>query len=229
MPHRPSAVRDDRNGSRTEASDSEVEARVATGNLRRRVRGYENRRLPVARRGTAASMSGACGRSTRSGSPATVLWWPLRRMPSQSPTLAISLPNWRTFSTCLSKSPSCSWSRKAGSRQTVSGLYLYCGGSFRTRQQQLLARQALLDQAGASAGIPPGNVSDELRAAIILFASLLDEQQRCLYAGLESLQLAKHQAEVERNPTSSQPFRWTAGLDGAKFLGRLRLGFTVPR
>jgi hypothetical protein len=75
------------------------------------------------------------------------------------------------------------------SRQTVSGLYLYCCGSFRTRQQQLRARQALLDQAGASAGIPPGNVSDELRAAIILFASLLDEQQRRLYAGLESLQL----------------------------------------
>jgi len=32
-------------------------------------------------------------------------------------------------------------------------------------------------------------VSDELRAAIVLFASLLDEQQRRLYAGLESLQL----------------------------------------
>ena len=31
--------------------------------------------------------------------------------------------------------------------------------------------------------------SDELRAAIVLFASLLDEQQRRLYAGLESLQL----------------------------------------
>lgn len=34
MPHRPSAVRDDRNGSRTEASDSEAEASAATGHLR---------------------------------------------------------------------------------------------------------------------------------------------------------------------------------------------------
>jgi hypothetical protein len=75
-------------------------------------------------------------------------------------------------------------------RQTVSGLYLYCAGNPRTRQQQLRARQALPDQAAAvSAGIPAGNVSDELRAAIILFAGLLDEQQRRLYAGLESLQL----------------------------------------
>ena len=75
-------------------------------------------------------------------------------------------------------------------RQTLSGLYLYCACNPRTRQQQLRARQALLDQAAAaSTGIPPSNVSDELRAAIVLFASLLDEQQRRLYAGLESLQL----------------------------------------
>jgi hypothetical protein len=74
-------------------------------------------------------------------------------------------------------------------RQSVSGLYLYCAGNPRTRQQQLRARQSLPDQAAAPAGIPAGKVSDELRAAIVLFASLLDEQQRRLYAGLESLQL----------------------------------------
>jgi hypothetical protein len=74
-------------------------------------------------------------------------------------------------------------------RQSVSGLYLYCAGDSRTRHQQLLARQSLPDQSAASVGIPAGNVSDELRAAIVLFASLLDEQQRRLYAGLESLQL----------------------------------------
>ncbi len=70
-------------------------------------------------------------------------------------------------------------------RQTVSGLFLYCASNSRTRQQQLRARQVLLDSAAAPAGGP----SDELRAAIILFASLLDEKQRRLYAGLESLQL----------------------------------------
>ena len=82
-------------------------------------------------------------------------------------------------------------------RQTVSGLYLYCAGSPQARQQQLQARQALLDRAAASAGIQPGNVSDELRAAIILFASLLDEQQRRLYAGLASLQLGSDRQIAE--------------------------------
>jgi hypothetical protein len=72
-------------------------------------------------------------------------------------------------------------------RQTVSGLYLYCASNSRTRQQQLQARQVLLHSAAAAAS--HGSSSDELRAAIVLFASLLDEKQRRLYAGLESLQL----------------------------------------
>ena len=72
-------------------------------------------------------------------------------------------------------------------RQTVSGLYLYCAADPMTRQQQLLARQVLPERV--TSDIPPGLVSDELRAAIVLFASTLDEQQRRLYAGLESLQL----------------------------------------
>jgi hypothetical protein len=73
-------------------------------------------------------------------------------------------------------------------RQTVSGLFLYCASEPRTRQRQWRARQALLEQVAASAGISP-EVSGELRAAIVLFASVLDERQRRLYAGLESLQL----------------------------------------
>lgn len=72
-------------------------------------------------------------------------------------------------------------------RQIVSGLYLYCAADPRTRQQQLRARQVLPERV--TSGIPSGLVSDELRAAIVLFASTLDEQQRRLYAGLESLQL----------------------------------------
>src|SRR5277367_1909486 len=74
-------------------------------------------------------------------------------------------------------------------RQSVSGLFLYCAGNPRTRQQHLRARQSLPDQTAVPAGVLAGKVSDELRAAIVLFASLLDEQQRRLYAGLESLQL----------------------------------------
>ena len=75
-------------------------------------------------------------------------------------------------------------------RQTVSGLYLYCADDREQRQRQLLAREVLLQQPVAG-GIRPPHVSDEVRAAIILFASLLDEQQGRLYAGLESLQLGR--------------------------------------
>ena len=71
-------------------------------------------------------------------------------------------------------------------RQTVSGLYLYCAHHRETRQSQLLARQQQL--ALPTSDISPAPVSEELRAAIVLFVSLLDEQQRRLYAGLESLQ-----------------------------------------
>jgi hypothetical protein len=71
-------------------------------------------------------------------------------------------------------------------RQTISGLYLYSASDPRSRQQQLQARQVLPQPVTA---VSEGTPSDELRAAIVLFASVLDEQQRRLYAGLESLQL----------------------------------------
>lgn len=71
-------------------------------------------------------------------------------------------------------------------RQTAGGVYLYCALDSRTCQRQLQARKALLESAAATSPEAP---SDELRAAIVLFASLLDEQQLRLFAGLESLQL----------------------------------------
>jgi hypothetical protein len=47
--------------------------------------------------------------------------------------------------------------------------------------RQLLARQALSDVPGSAAA----EVSaEELKASLVLFSSLLDEQQRRLYAGL---------------------------------------------
>lgn len=74
-------------------------------------------------------------------------------------------------------------------RQTVTGLYLYTSIHPTTRQRQLLTRQsvqAVPTVVDASAlEIPPA----ELKTAILLFYSLLDEQQRRLYAGLESLKL----------------------------------------
>jgi hypothetical protein len=69
-------------------------------------------------------------------------------------------------------------------RHTISDLYLYCAFNRETQQSQLQARQRLEQPAS---GVPHATESDELQAAMVLFASLLDEQQRRLYAGLESL------------------------------------------
>jgi hypothetical protein len=71
-------------------------------------------------------------------------------------------------------------------RQQVSGLFLYCSQDAVGRRRQMLARQAISEIPGsASAEISP----EELKASLVLFASLLDERQRRLYAGLESLKL----------------------------------------
>lgn len=62
------------------------------------------------------------------------------------------------------------------SRREMAGRYLYCATERQQRQEQWAARQA------------QQRPDDELLAAMALFYSLLDEQQRRLYAGLESLQ-----------------------------------------
>ena len=78
------------------------------------------------------------------------------------------------------------------SRVEVSHLYLYCACDKQLQRQQLVARQARLEQPGVAGSMARREeVSDELRAAIILFWSSLDEQQRRLYAGLESLKLGR--------------------------------------
>ena len=61
-------------------------------------------------------------------------------------------------------------------RQEWEGRYLFCAADRARRQEQWAARQA---QRAAG---------DDLQVAQTLFYSLLDEQQRRLYAGLESLQ-----------------------------------------
>lgn len=61
-------------------------------------------------------------------------------------------------------------------RRELAGRYLYCANQRQRRQEQWAARQA------------QQRPDDELQAAIVLFYGLLDEQQRRLYAGLESLE-----------------------------------------
>jgi hypothetical protein len=64
-------------------------------------------------------------------------------------------------------------------REDFQGLYLYTAPDRTRRQEQLAARQAL--------GQNRDEKEHQQRAAIVLFYSLLDEQQRRLYAGVESL------------------------------------------
>lgn len=77
-------------------------------------------------------------------------------------------------------------------RQEVDGRYLYCAAERRRRQEQWAARQA------------QQHPEEDLQAAMVLFYSLLDEQQRRLYAGLESL---------ERGQGGDQRMAHLLGLD----------------
>jgi hypothetical protein len=53
----------------------------------------------------------------------------------------------------------------------------------------VLARKVYAERTPGGPLPEPERMHDELKAAIILFFSLLDEKQRRLYAGLESLKL----------------------------------------
>jgi hypothetical protein len=74
-------------------------------------------------------------------------------------------------------------------RSAVAGRFLYTSADSRQARDQLRTRQTaesipLMADASALQVSP-----DELKAAILLFYSLLDEQQRRLFAGLESMKL----------------------------------------
>lgn len=75
-------------------------------------------------------------------------------------------------------------------RELINGTYFYLSTVPEIQRQQVLTRE---DQYSASldllANEDTRTLSDHLRAAIILFVSLLDEQQRRLWAGLESLRI----------------------------------------
>jgi len=73
-------------------------------------------------------------------------------------------------------------------RERIAGQFLYCATDKDHRRRQLLARRVLLAEPGAAGPLPEAAIMpDEMRAAIVLFFSLLDEKQRRLYAGLEAL------------------------------------------
>ena len=87
------------------------------------------------------------------------------------------------------------------SRQIVSGLYLYTAVDRTIQRGQLLTRRTV-EAVPTVADASLLEVSEEeLKAAILLFYSLLDEQQRRLYAGLSRSSWAV--AAIANWPTSS--------------------------
>ena len=75
-------------------------------------------------------------------------------------------------------------------REQVSGRYVYLSPQTATRRAQLHAR-SVYDTEASRLSLGPGLrvLPEELKAAIVLFYSLLDERQRRLYAGLEAMKV----------------------------------------
>jgi hypothetical protein len=75
-------------------------------------------------------------------------------------------------------------------RELFESVYVYLSGDNPVAEQQRKARKAHLKGSFASVVIVnPDLAVEEAKATILLFCSMLNEQQRRLYAGLESLKL----------------------------------------
>jgi len=75
-------------------------------------------------------------------------------------------------------------------RELFESVYVYLSGDDPVADQQRTARKAHLSGSFASVVIVnPDLAVEEAKATILLFCSMLNEQQRRLYAGLESLKL----------------------------------------
>jgi hypothetical protein len=76
-------------------------------------------------------------------------------------------------------------------RNEVNGVYLYTAVDSPAHRRQFLTRRTA-QSVPVVADVSALQVSpDELKTAILLFYGLLDEQQRRLYAGLESIKLGR--------------------------------------
>ncbi len=74
------------------------------------------------------------------------------------------------------------------SRAEIAGVYVYCSGQPAKRREQRIRREHAAEQGHAFGPMPDRSVeSNEAKAALVLFMSLLDEKQRRLFGGLESL------------------------------------------
>ena len=73
-------------------------------------------------------------------------------------------------------------------REIIDGQFVYFAANLATQQKQHRLRMKAKTRPGDQ---EPDVLAHEVRAAIILFVSLLDEKQRRLYAGLESLRIGR--------------------------------------
>ena len=80
--------------------------------------------------------------------------------------------------------------RKSIWRKKVAGLYVYFADSAEVQSKQVIRRKEYLhDQSYKSGKVEEGLLYHELKATIVLFSSLLNEKQKRLYAGLESVKI----------------------------------------
>jgi transposase len=70
------------------------------------------------------------------------------------------------------------------SRKQIYGIYLYCSADPVVAKEQVLARKAREEQEQDIE-----QASDEVKAALVIFWSVLDEKSRRLFAGFESLRV----------------------------------------
>ena len=76
------------------------------------------------------------------------------------------------------------------SRETFDSIYVYLSAQKEVANRQAQARKAQSQQSPAALIVAnPDLATDEAKALLILFCSTLNEKQRRLYAGLESLKL----------------------------------------
>ena len=74
------------------------------------------------------------------------------------------------------------------SREKVAGRYLYCTIKAAIKKMQMDARSLQLSERDVCRSrVDTSVVPEEVKAAIILFFAMLDEQQRRMFAGLESM------------------------------------------
>jgi hypothetical protein len=124
---------------------------------------------------------------------------------SRSGTLAATLERWVTASELGYFADELEQQLHVGVRETLLRLvqkgrvtrermgrsYLYCSSNASVQRRQLAAREAKLGNAALAVLRGPEQVPDEVKAAVVLFAALLDERQRRLFAGVEALQFGR--------------------------------------